>query len=398
MGMTEETGEVDVVQPLAEKKRVKLTEEEKKANKRIRSKKYREENKEKIKEYSKQYRKNNKETVSASEKKSRKKHAIEVKERAKEYYNKNKVRKKEYHKKNSEHFKKYNQEYNKKNKDTRREYMKQYREENKEKIKDMKSKYSKNNKILIKEKQKVWRDKNKEMLKEMRKIYYEENKEKVKEKEKERNKNPKTKIRKSAYSKIYTKINKEILKEKNKERGLNLKIKAFNVLGGCECSICSDKNLDHLTIDHIDEMGFKDKHERGLYGNSLRQAIVNNRLTDKQISNLRVLCWNHNSSRTRKYLDIPSEKQSIRQKHKTKLLKEAYKFFGPCATCGETELKFLTISHVHNDGARRRKNGERTATGLLINFRKQGWPESLKEDFCLECYTCNCSHGNKHRN
>lgn len=79
------------------------------------------------------------------------------------------------------------------------------------------------------------------------------------------------------------------------------------------------------------------------------------------------------------------------QNYNIKIWEEAFLFFGPCRFCGQKDLQFLSISHIRNDGAEKRRNGETTGVGLLKKFRKMGWPESLKEDYCLECFNCNCS-------
>jgi hypothetical protein len=168
-------------------------------------------------------------------------------------------------------------------------------------------------------------------------------------------------------------------------------IQAFRVLGGCKCAICGDTDLSHLTIDHIDSNGAEDRRNTKLYTNHLYKAIVDNKLSTEQIQNLRVLCWNHNSSRTRGYLDLPPEQQSKSQKRRSQLWKEALDFFGPCKTCKTDELKFLTVSHIHNNGAELRKQGQPCGADLLSRFRVSGWPESLKEDYCLECWNCNSS-------
>jgi len=161
------------------------------------------------------------------------------------------------------------------------------------------------------------------------------------------------------------------------------------MLGGCKCFSCGDEILEHLTIDHIDNTGCVDR-KIGLSGNGLYLAIVKGRYHQDKISNLRVSCWNHNLGRRREYLDLPMEGQVVKQKHKIKLWKEAFEFFGSCH-CGISDLKFLSISHINNDGADRRRNGEPTGPALLSRFHQAGWPESLKDEFCLECFNCNCS-------
>jgi ferric-dicitrate binding protein FerR (iron transport regulator) len=64
---------------------------------------------------------------------------------------------------------------------------------------------------------------------------------------------------------------------------------------------------------------------------------------------------------------------------------EAYGGF-KCACCGETERLFLSIDHVHNDGAQMRKaklysgNG----TGFYQWLRKNGFPDGFQV-LCMNC-------------
>jgi len=201
----------------------------------------------------------------------------------------------------------------------------------------------------------------------------------------------KTRTASILYSKNYRILHEEETKRSRKEFNLKLKISAFNKIGGPRCIICGDQNISHLTIDHIDSTGNLDK-KNGLYSGKLYAAIVSRYY--KNTENLRVLCYNHNCSRSRDYLDIPREKQNVYQRYRTKLWKEAFDFFGPCS-CGISELRFLTMSHIHNDGGEQRRLGNhpRSGIGLIKRFRKLGWPQSIKEDFCLECWNCNCGRG-----
>lgn len=76
------------------------------------------------------------------------------------------------------------------------------------------------------------------------------------------------------------------------------------------------------------------------------------------------------------------------------------KYSGPegirCACCGETELVFLTLDHVNNDGAQFRKNqfGRRTAAGFTTYswLLKHGCPGG----FQVLC--ANCQHGKRMNN
>lgn len=265
--------------------------------------------------------------------------------------------------------KKANAEYYKKNREEILQKSKNYRQENKVKVNEKDKKYYKNNIGIIKEKRN--RPEEKEKQKAWKKENYKKNKEKILIKSKE-----------------YNEAHKKERSEQQKNYHISQKIKAFDLLGGCKCLICANTNIKHLTIDHIDSSGSCDRKNK-LGTQSLQRAIINKKLTKEQLNNLRVLCWNHNCSRQREYLGLPHEKQTHSQKYRTELWNGAFNFFGPCA-CGHDNLKFLTISHIHNDGAERRKMGEQKGAALLAQFRQQGWPESLKEDFCLECYNCNC--------
>ncbi len=251
-------------------------------------------------------------------------------------------------------------------------YLRRWRQNNPEKVERNRNEWRKSHPEKMKESSDKYYSNHKEQKKKYGAEYYNKNKDWI-----------------NVRNKIFRDEHKELNSEYFKTYNIKLKIKTFNALGGCKCSICGDSDLSHLTIDHIDKKGHVDK-KAGLYAQRLYRRIVNNELTKKQLSNLRVLCWNHNCSRSREYLKLPIEPLNTRKGNRRKLWGEAFNFFGPCS-CGEMDLRFLTISHIHNDGAERRKNGERCGEDLLRTFRNSGWPETLKEDFCLECYNCNCS-------
>lgn len=64
-----------------------------------------------------------------------------------------------------------------------------------------------------------------------------------------------------------------------------------------------------------------------------------------------------------------------------------------CACCGESEPTFLTIDHLHNDGAEMRRNGTHSRGGSAFYqwLRKSGFPAG----FQVLCMNCNIG---KHRN
>ncbi len=67
-----------------------------------------------------------------------------------------------------------------------------------------------------------------------------------------------------------------------------------------------------------------------------------------------------------------------------------------CACCGETEIDFLTIDHVNNDGARQRRDlfGRRDFGGTRF-YRwliKNGFPSDLAV-LCMNCNLSKAKHG-----
>lgn len=66
---------------------------------------------------------------------------------------------------------------------------------------------------------------------------------------------------------------------------------------------------------------------------------------------------------------------------------------GKCACCGESNLGFLTIDHIFNDGNIERKsiieNGGPLVVGtkLYRRLKKMGYP---KDRYQLLCWNCNC--------
>jgi len=219
--------------------------------------------------------------------------------------------------------------------------------------------------------QKQYRQNNKEHFNNYFKIYRKNNKERLK-----------------GHARKYARNNSEAISKRRREYTQNIKKAAFEVLGGCKCQLCDITDTDLLTIDHIDSAGYLDE-KSGFGGRKLYISVARGTYPKEKLSNLRVLCWNHNDGRQKEYLDIPPELQTTIQKYYTRLWNQAFSLFGGCP-CEITELKFLQVSHKNDDGNKKRKKGEHTGVRLLMDFNKIGWPKSLKEDYCLECANCNC--------
>ena len=80
-----------------------------------------------------------------------------------------------------------------------------------------------------------------------------------------------------------------------------------------------------------------------------------------------------------------------RKRHSDRLKAEAYAAYGgaTCACCGETEISFLTLDHIANDGARWRKEIFRTNKGRggLSTYawcKRNGYPPI----FQVLCWNC----------
>jgi hypothetical protein len=235
-----------------------------------------------------------------------------------------------------------------------------------------------------------YREKNKEIIKERNNKYQSENKGKIKLQRAAYYKKNSLKLRQKQFE--YRTKNKNRDRGKGKqyylEHYLDLKKQIYEILGN-KCVICGITNNKFLTVDHINNDGAeKRKKYHGNY-NEWMDLKKRGWPIEEIRGNYRILCWNHNCSMRRGYLNDDPLNLNKNRRWGQKLWREAFAFFGPCH-CGETELKFLTISHIHDDGAKRRRNGETTSSHLLSVFRGQGWPKSLKEDFCLECFNCNC--------
>lgn len=87
----------------------------------------------------------------------------------------------------------------------------------------------------------------------------------------------------------------------------------------------------------------------------------------------------------------------VREKLRKEKLQLIAAYGGRCSCCGEDEPKFLSIDHIHNDGAAERSAmfGSRDKGGYANQkfyrwLRSQDYP---KDRYQLLCYNCNCAKG-----
>ena len=91
----------------------------------------------------------------------------------------------------------------------------------------------------------------------------------------------------------------------------------------------------------------------------------------------------------------PEELESIRKAESEKTKRnqdrcrdQVFAAYGgyKCRCCGETEQMFLSIDHVHNNGAEERKAGlyKGSGTGFYLWLRKSGFPPGYQV-LCMNC-------------
>ena len=94
------------------------------------------------------------------------------------------------------------------------------------------------------------------------------------------------------------------------------------------------------------------------------------------------------------YRRIDPEKEREKQAACVKRLQiEMYAAYGnKCQCCGESNLAFLTMDHVNNDGSKdRMRNSKRVHNMILYrDLKAEGWPPRVR----LLCYNCNCARKN----
>jgi len=235
------------------------------------------------------------------------------------------------------------------------------------------------------------------------------------------------------------------------QRHLTLKQTVIDAYGGkCEC--CGETDLIFLSIDHINRDGSEHRKELKKLGMKLYEWLVENDYP----SGFRTLCLNCNCALgfygycPHNHIRVLPEKKALRRGraasplddadccrvcdislgednaqysakpseirdgitrqqyickacYKIKMSEFAYRrkmevmaeYGGKCVECGETHLEFLTIDHINNDGAERRKElGINGGSALYSWLKKNGYP---KDNYQILCFNCNVAKGILHR-
>lgn len=239
-----------------------------------------------------------------------------------------------------------------------------------------------------------------ECIDQQNKKWYDENKNIVAEKGKEyRLNNPeKNKERHRLYRETHPEIMKEWL-AKNKSRvnksasrrSFEIKEEVINFYGG-ECVVCKEKNIEFLQIDHIYNDGAKHRRDTG------RASIYRLLKKNNFPSGFQVLCANHNLKKRlllfRDKNDL-TNRQIINWRHTLKIKNIVFSHYGrKCTCCGQSDLDFMHLHHINNDGADHRREIGAGSNGKISFYR---WliNNDFNSDRPLEtlCANCNCSLG-----
>jgi hypothetical protein len=209
--------------------------------------------------------------------------------------------------------------------------------------------------------------------------------------------------------------NKEQLRASNRLTIAKMHEAIFAILGS-SCVMCGETEKELLTVDHIHN---DRKLEASYQSHAWKRQIIAGTV-DR--SRYQILCRNCNEARQRRnptqllankpitgILQICSicrikrdtsefyaRDRGLRKdcshcckERQYKVVAKCHKLLGgKCVCCGIDDYFKLHIDHIHNDGAARRKNGEKT--GFLI-CQKIIDGDLDKQDFQLLCANCNYS-------
>ena len=87
-----------------------------------------------------------------------------------------------------------------------------------------------------------------------------------------------------------------------------------------------------------------------------------------------------------KIKNAPKIKMSRLEKDRARKVRIIETFGGVCACCGEGNVKFLSIDHVKNDGAERRRKNPKESN--IYKFLDKATPDM--DVYQVLCYNCNC--------
>lgn len=100
------------------------------------------------------------------------------------------------------------------------------------------------------------------------------------------------------------------------------------------------------------------------------------------------LCRECTDKRNRYFkTDIPKQKRAVnRNVYRRRLrLKVIHGYGAICTCCGETNLGFLTLDHINNDGNIERQGKSSPSHKFYTKLISEGFPDRIE----VRCYNCN---------
>ena len=107
-----------------------------------------------------------------------------------------------------------------------------------------------------------------------------------------------------------------------------------------------------------------------------------------KIKKKNILYYNKNRDR---YIKQRTKLREDNREEYNKRARESYRklrlqvlkaFGGRCQCCGESELLFLELDHIKNDGYKRK---DKSAQTLYRNAKKEGYPINIYQLLCANC-------------
>ncbi len=121
---------------------------------------------------------------------------------------------------------------------------------------------------------------------------------------------------------------------------------------------------------------------------------INKRSNDKNKGKYeeRIKAYNRNERKKLPSYPIILKNMRVRGEARRKQLRAEMilEYGSKCACCGESTWEFLTLDHVNGDGAKHRKEMNRSGVEIYALLKKQGWP---KDRYRLLCMNCNFAIG-----
>jgi hypothetical protein len=180
-----------------------------------------------------------------------------------------------------------------------------------------------------------------------------------------------------------------------------LKNNVFEYYGG-KCNFCNEDNQLLLSLDHLD--GYGRKHRRSININSGTQFYK--WVYKNKPDNLRLLCYNCNCKINMNKIILPilfsgnvckycggiiyrnfvcSKCYQVNNRNRYIDLKiDIFNHYGgKCNRCSISNIEYLTIDHINNDGSSHRKI---IGTEIYPWLKRNNYP---KDNYQILCFNCN---------